>query len=97
MIGIKEGRRAVDYKKPERNVRFRFFKAAMDVQTPKAWLIKLGNVSSPIEVWVPKSRVTVEDDPEDDGYYVVTMPEWLYLRTELPEYTEAYPAEEAQP
>ena len=59
--------------------------------------MKCGPVENPIKVWLPKSRIRVEDDPEREGYNLVTLPEWLYLRTELPEYTEAYPAEEAQP
>lgn len=85
---------AIDYKKPEKKVQFSFFKAAMDVQTEKGQLVKCGPVANPIKVWLPKSRIRVEDDPEREGYNLVTLPEWLYLRTELPEYTEAYPAEE---
>ena len=69
-------------------VRFRFFKEAMGVSTKKALLIKVGPVKCPFEVLVPKSQVKVEADKEDDRYNVITMPEWLYLRTELPNYTD---------
>lgn len=80
---------AIDSKKPEKMVRFSFFKEAMDVQTNKAQLIKLGPVKNPIKVWLPKSKIKVEDDTErGDGYNLVTMPLWLYERTELPNFTD---------
>lgn len=79
---------AIDYKKPERIVRFSFFKEAMDVQTEKAQLIKLGPVANPIKVWLLKSKIKVEDDPEREGYNLVTLPLWLYERSELPEFTD---------
>ena len=71
-------------------VRFSFFKEAMDVRTEKAQLIKLGPVANPIKVWLPKSKIKVEDDTERDGYNLVTLPLWLYERTELPDFTDPY-------
>ena len=79
---------AIDYKKPEKMVRFSFFKEAMDVSTEKGQLIKLGPVANPIKVWLPKSKIKVEDDPEREGYNLVTLPLWLYERSELPEFTD---------
>ena len=81
-------RAAVDYKKPKKMVRFRFFKEAMDVSTKKAQLIKVGKVSCPNDVWVPKSQVKISEEKEDERYMVIEMPEWLYVRTELPNYTD---------
>lgn len=71
-------------------VQFSFFKEAMDVKTEKAQLIKLGNVKNPIKVWIPFSQITIEEDTEREGYYLVTIPEWLFLKTRLPEFTDAY-------
>lgn len=61
-------------------VSFRFFKRAMDVRTDKAQLIKLGSVNDPIKVWLPLSQITIDNDCEDNDYYVVTLPYWLFSK-----------------
>lgn len=76
--------------KQVQKVQFSFFKEAMDVKTEKAQLIKLGNVKNPIKVWIPFSQITIEEDTEREGYYLVTIPEWLFFKTRLPEFTDAY-------
>lgn len=79
---------STNHNKSQKMVRFSFFKEAMDVQTEKGQLIKCGNVKNPVKVWLPKSKITVEDDPEREGFNVVTMPLWLFENTELMDYTE---------
>lgn len=64
-------------------VRFRFAKEAMTKKTDKAQLFLCGNVENPTKVWVPLTKLEVEDDKEDAKYNVVTMPKWLFLKTDL--------------
>lgn len=71
-------------------VKFSFFKEAMDVETEKAYLVKLGVVSNPIKCWLPKSKTTVYEDKERNGFNIVEIPLWLYLKTELPQFTDVF-------
>ena len=74
-----------------KRVQFSFIEAAMKVVTDKAQLIKLGDVSNPISVWLPLSLITVEADWDRSGYVLVTMPEWLFLKKPiLAEFTDYY-------
>lgn len=79
------------FDKKNKMVQFSFFKAAMTVSTEKAQLIKLGDVKNPICVWLPKSQIKVEEDTErGTDYNLVTLPEWLFAKTPLFEFTEPY-------
>ena len=69
-------------------VRFRFFKEAMEKKTDKAQLFLLGDKSNPTKVWVPLNKCEIKDDEEDADYKVITMPKWLYLKSDLPYFTD---------
>lgn len=71
-------------------ISFSFFKEAMETRTNKAQLILLGDRRNPIKVWLPLSQIEVKDDPERPGYNVVTLPLWLYAKTDLPDFTECF-------
>lgn len=79
------------FMKKKRLVQFSFFKSAMTVETERAQMIKCGDVRNPICVWLPKSQIKVEDDTErGDEYNLVTMPEWLFAKTCLIDFTDTY-------
>lgn len=64
-------------------VRFRFAKEAMTKKTDKAQLFLCGNTENPTKVWVPLTKLQVKEDEEDVNNNVVTMPKWLFLKTDL--------------
>ncbi len=70
-------------------VRFRYPKDAMKKRTDKAQLFLCGNRQNPVKVWVPLNKLEVTPDDEDDRYNEVVMPKWLYLKGDLPFYSEA--------
>lgn len=79
------------FDKKNRKVQFSFFKVALDVKTEKAQLIKCGPVANPICVWLPLSQITVVDDVErGPDYVLVTLPEWLFAKTQLINFCEPY-------
>ena len=66
-------------------VRFRFLKEAMKKRTDKAQLFLLADNQ---KVWVPLNKCEIKEDEEDSNYNVVTMPKWLYLKGDLPYFTD---------
>ena len=74
-----------------KKVQFRFFNEALKIKTEKAQLIMLGNVANPIKVWLPLSQINLEKSNEDEGYSLITMPEWLFAKNSiLGEFTDPY-------
>lgn len=72
-------------------VQFSFFKEAFVKETAKAICIITGDRRNPNTVWLPKSSVKVEDDPEREGYNLVTLPAWLYFsKPELVAFTDYF-------
>lgn len=69
-------------------VRFRYFKEAMEKKTSKAQLFLCGDRANPVKVWVPLSKCEIKEDEEDSNYNVVVMPKWLFLKGDLPYYTD---------
>ena len=54
--------------------------AGLLAETDMAWLINDGDIG----IWIPKSQCECEDpDPEIDGIYTFTLPEWLAIEKEL--------------
>lgn len=45
------------------------------VQTTRAVLVHEGDPGE--QVWLPRSQIELEPEPDGDGYYTVTMPIWL--------------------
>lgn len=70
-------------------VRFSYFKEAMEKRTDKAQLFLCGSRKNPVKVWVPLNKLEVKDDEERSDMNVVTMPKWLFMKTELPFYADA--------
>lgn len=69
-------------------VRFRFKKDKMEKQTDKAQLFLCGFKDNPTKVWVPLCKCEITED-EDKDYNVVIMPKWLYMKGDLPYYSDA--------
>ena len=68
-------------------VRFRFPKAMMVKRTEKAQLFICEKDGAKAKVWVPLSKLEVKEADEKDNE--VVMAKWLYMKGELPLYTDA--------
>ena len=68
-------------------VRFPFYKGAMEKKTEKAQLFLCGETDAPVKIWVPLNKMEVK--PLDDEFNEVIMPKWIYMKGELPLYTNA--------
>lgn len=69
-------------------VRFSYHKVAMEKKTKKAQLFLCGDTEQPVKVWIPLDKLAVKDDRENPVMNIVTMPKWLFMKTELPFYTD---------
>lgn len=52
----------------------------LETQTPKAWLVVLDKGP---EAWVPKSHCDLVEHADIEGYYQLTIPEWMAERKGL--------------
>lgn len=67
-------------------VRFRFPKDKMTKRTKKAQLFECGLESSE-KIWIPLKKMEV-DANLSDTQNIVVMPRWLWMKTNLPLYSE---------
>lgn len=65
-------------------VKLKVPKSQMTKSTDNAFLIDLGND----KVWIPKRKMNVKPS-EDEEFNEVTMPRWVFIKTNLPLYFEA--------
>ncbi|WP_195553173.1 hypothetical protein [Bacteroides eggerthii] len=69
-------------------VKFSFDKVAMEKRTEKAQLFLCGDRLKPIKIWIPLNKMEMKEDGEKPTMNVIMIPKWLFMKTDLPFYTD---------
>ena len=69
-------------------VRFQFPKKDMVKRTDKAQLFRCYNKGAKDKIWIPLSKLEMDDSGEEADTVTITMAKWLFLKTQLPLFVE---------